>query len=182
MRRLRALGVACAIVPLAGCGTGSVATSGSVVVSAPSPSPVRSPQASSGAIKKDVKSSSSLGAHLAVPPSDAKPLVTAEQARRLYQKTMPNPAWDGLPVSVSLVSFSDAVSGEEGKSGFTPRFTNVLSWAVIYRDVQIAPVGPPPPPGGSLSAQVKAQCDFAFIVDATTGAFVEAFDQCPGTL
>jgi hypothetical protein len=86
---------------------------------------------------------------------------------------------------VVLTRYSNSVYGEIQPDGSVkPDYQNVLAWAVIYTGVHIDAIGgpagrtapPPPPPGGTPT------CDFVFLVNATTGKYMTAFDECPGRL
>lgn len=82
---------------------------------------------------------------------------------------------------MSLVSYSNDVYGDIQPDGsVVPRYQGVLAWAFIYRGVALVAVGAARPSDQPLPAPVQ-NCDHVSLVDATSGAYLQAYDDCAGT-
>jgi hypothetical protein len=139
-------------------------------------------------LKAVATSDPSIGAQLVPAPASAQPLVSASAALATYQSSMPNPEWSDANRSVSLVVYSNASYGPVDAAGkVTPAFTGVLSWAINYRHVPVLPIGgavveTPGPAATPTAASVSTDCDFVYLVDAKTGGYMMAFNECPGRI
>ena len=74
------------------------------------------------------------------------------------------------------MSFSDDSYGaiNESKGTVTPAFENVLSWVVVIHGVFEQSFGPQGSP--SFSGAPNATYDHVFVMNATTGKYMMAFD------
>ena len=186
----RKLLAALSLVAVAGCGTHlnttqspqDATTSG---VPATTASSAESGSPTQSAVIRELTSDPQVGATLAPPPEDARPATDAANAYSVYQETLPH-EWDTYPHSVQLTLYSSSVYGEiQADGSVKPTYEDVLAWAVIYRGVPIHKIGGAPPIQTDLptpSPAITPSCDFVFLVDATTGKYMHAFDECPGRL
>jgi hypothetical protein len=123
------------------------------------------------------------GVRMSAPPVDVLPAVSAEAAYQTFIR-------DGLrPLGAAearqellLTMYSDDnyrdIDPSSGKT--TPRFQNVLSWAVVFHGVKPTVRGGATRSGERPTLDPSLRCDFVYLVDATTGQYMTAFQDCPG--
>lgn len=113
-----------------------------------------------------------------LPPPLSSPAVAANQA---YKTCVTGPQPCPLDIStgvpdIELAIFSDDDYGTLGSGGkVTPFFQGVLAWLLTWHAISLPPAGPMVPSGTPRPA---GKCDFVYVVSATSGAYMMAFDVC----
>ena len=163
----------------AGCGTGGTKPP---TISAGSPSN-EAGAAAAGASPTDITYPGA-NVRLVGTPALAAPAITAAAALKTYVTSgiFPGVASAAAgPPDIRLVSFSDNTRGDIQPDGSVKlQFQNVLAWAVVFHKVPYAGIGGPAPvAGGQSAANPAVPEDIAILVDATTGALLEAFADVP---
>ena len=124
-----------------------------------------------------------VGVTLDAPPPGAQPAVSSATAWATWQ-TIPihsEAARVAKSVSIQFGEFTNNMYGHiNADNSVTPEFQHRLSWIVTFLGVPESPSGPAPGPGMTQPPKPTLHCDFLFVVDANTGAYLTAFDVCPG--
>jgi hypothetical protein len=177
-----------------GCGEVHADSSGAAVTASPA-SPVASvsqsllqlPQSDISVLAQTLVTDPGLGGKFSPPPAGAVPSVSAAAAWVTFQGLSMRPELLGQPFTIALADYSNNVQGPVPSPGAPINYTYSaarLSWVVFYRNVapparQNGPAGDSYP---SPDPNAPHNCDFDFVVDATTGQYVTAFSECNDAL
>lgn len=123
------------------------------------------------------------GARMLAPPAGAVPAVSAEAAYETFRRDglRPRGAMNARQQLVLTLYSNDVYGDTDPASGKkTLRFQNVLAWAVIFNGVEPTVRGGATKDGGRPAVNSSVRCDFVYLVDAMTGTYMMAFEDCPG--
>jgi hypothetical protein len=117
-----------------------------------------------------------------VPDQAAAPAITPEQAMKTYQQEGAPSGLDQLGgvADVHLAVFSDANYGPYDANGSVePNFQNVLSWMIVFHNVDMVPSGPARPVDATEAPSTTyPKCDTIEVINASTGDFMLAIQTC----
>jgi hypothetical protein len=119
---------------------------------------------------------------LEVPDKIAAPAITAGQAMSTYQRDGTPPGLDRLGgvADMHLAVFSDASYGTYDASGkVIPYYQKVLSWVIIFHNVDMVPAGPARTPDvAEAPSTTYPKCDAIQLINASTGDFMLGIQTC----
>jgi hypothetical protein len=117
-----------------------------------------------------------------VPDPTAAPTITPEQAMKTYQLEGAPTGLDQLGgvADMHLAVFSDANYGPYDANGnVKPNFQNVLSWMIVFHNVDMVPTGPARPADVTAAPSTTyPKCDAIQVINASTGDFMLAIQTC----
>lgn len=113
------------------------------------------------------------------PTSGAAKLSASQALAVVTQRNLPIGPAAGTPI-IQLARFTDGDFYSVNGSQISTGTKNVLSWVFTYTNSTGNSLGPARPGGSSGTVTSGNYCDFVAAVNATTGALLTSFQDCPG--
>lgn len=122
------------------------------------------------------------GARLRPTPVGVVPAISGEAAYETFLRDGLRPKGAGSAVRELMLTLysNDSYGTVDATTGkVNPTFQNVLAWAVMFKGVIPTVRGGVTADGPPATINPSVRCDFVYMVDATSGKYMMAFEDCP---